>query len=55
MPWDDNGFGLDSTYIKEPPYEGYEPGDPIDSTGQYDPWGFDFNGIHKDTGTGFNP
>jgi hypothetical protein len=55
LPWDENGFGPDSAYIKQPPYDGYEPGDPIDSTGQYDPWGFDANGIHKDTQTEFNP
>jgi hypothetical protein len=55
LPWNDNGFGSDCTYIKFPPYEGYEPGDLIDSTGQLDPWGFDANGIHWETQTTQNP
>lgn len=55
LPWDENGFGPDSTYVKVPPYEGYEPGDLIDTTGTYDPWGFDANGIHIETGTTTNP
>jgi len=55
LPWDENGFGPDDTYVKQPPYPGYQPGFPYDSTGQYDPNGFDVNGVHALTGTMFNP
>jgi hypothetical protein len=51
--WDPNGFGQDGQYIKQPPYEGYELGDPYDPN--YDPCGFDANGIHKQTLTMYNP
>ena len=51
LPWDENGFGPDSLYAKQPPYEGYQQGDPIDTTGQYDPWGFDSEGNHMSGGT----
>ena len=46
LPWDENGFGPDSLYAKAPPYPGYETGDLIDTSGMYDPWGFDFEGNH---------
>ena len=55
LPWDENGFGPDGSYVKEPPYPGYQSGDPIDTTGTYDPWGFDANGIHWETQTTINP
>lgn len=47
-----NGFNSDGQYIEEPPYEGWQPGDPIDPN--YDPNGFDANGYHIGTGTQFN-
>ncbi len=52
LPWDTYGFGPDSTYIKEPPYPGYEDGDPYDE--HYDPNGYDANGINAVTGTIYN-
>lgn len=55
LPWDEYGFGPDGTYDKQPPYPGYQPGMPFDSTGQYDPNGFDKNGIHAQTGNQYNP
>ncbi len=55
LPWDENGFGPNRTYVKQPPYPGYQAGFPYDSTGQYDPNGFDVDGFHAITGTMFNP
>ncbi|MEP6647305.1 MAG: hypothetical protein ABJC12_09445, partial [Saprospiraceae bacterium] len=52
LPWDTYGFGSDSTYIKEPPYGGYQEGDPYDE--HYDPNGFDVNGINAVTHTIYN-
>lgn len=52
LPWDPHGFGQDSLYSKEPPYPGYEEGDPFDP--KYDPNGFGFDGIHAVTGTIYN-
>lgn len=54
LPWDEYGFGPNGTYDREPPYPGYQPGMPFDSTGQYDPNGFDKDGIHVN-GTPYNP
>lgn len=51
--WDPNGFGQNGQYIKEPPYEGYSEGDPYDPN--YDPCGFDANGIHRETINLCNP
>jgi hypothetical protein len=51
--WDPNGFGQDGQYSKEPPYEGYHEGDPFDP--DYDPCGFDVNGIHIETDSLCNP
>lgn len=52
LPWDERGFGADSTYNKVPPYEGYEEGDPYDPS--YDPNGFGYDSIHVITGTIYN-
>lgn len=51
LPWDTYGFGQDSTYKREPPYPGYEEGDPFDA--HYDPNCFDYFGIHVN-GTPYN-
>lgn len=40
-------------YTKNPPYPGYQVGMPFDN--KYDPWGFDCNGTHRETGTKTNP
>lgn len=53
QPWDPFGFGQNDLYIKEPPYEGWQPGMPSDSI--LDPNGFDANGIHFETQTEFGP
>ncbi|HZV70542.1 MAG TPA: hypothetical protein VFG10_13400 [Saprospiraceae bacterium] len=50
--WDPNGFCQNGQYCKEPPYQGYEEGDPFDP--DYDPCGFNAQGIHRETGTKFN-
>ncbi|MDO8336427.1 MAG: hypothetical protein Q7T74_06640 [Candidatus Saccharibacteria bacterium] len=55
FPWDPKGFGPTGLYVKQPPYPGYQPGMPFDTTGVYDPNGFDVDGIHAITGTQFNP
>jgi len=55
LPWDEYGFGPDGAYDKQPPYPGYQPGMPFDSTGEYNPNGFDKNGIHAQTGNQYNP
>lgn len=52
--WNPQGFGPDSLYIKEPPYDGYSDGAPFDSSGLYDPWGFDANCQNVNTGTEFD-
>ncbi len=52
LPWDTHGFGQDSLYSKVPPYPGYDEGDPYDPN--YDPNGFNFEGIHAVTGTLYN-
>ena len=53
LPYDPNGFDVNGTYVLQPPYPGYEEGDPIDNS--YDPNGFDAGGIHIETGTIYNP
>lgn len=55
LPWDPYGFGPNGTYIRQPPYEGYVPGFPMDTTLIYDPNGFDSAGVNAITGTLFNP
>jgi hypothetical protein len=55
LPWDPNGFGPTGLYVKQPPYPGYQPGFPYDTTQIFDPNGFNVNGIHALTGTEFNP
>ncbi|MCB9297248.1 MAG: fibronectin type III domain-containing protein [Lewinellaceae bacterium] len=52
QPWDENGFGANGQYVQQPPYPGWSPGDPYDSS--YDPNGFDSDGIHTITGTEYN-
>lgn len=54
LPWNPQGFGADSQYIKQPPYDGYVPGAPFDTSGVYDPWGFDANCQNISTGTEFD-
>ena len=49
----DSGFDADGKFVKQPPYEGYKPGDAFDPT--RDPNGFDKDGIHVETGTIYNP
>lgn len=44
LPWDEYGFGSDGTYDKVPPYPGYQPGGVVDTSGMFDPWGFDSEG-----------
>jgi hypothetical protein len=51
--WDPNGFGKDGQYIKMPPYDGYQEGDPYDPN--FDPCGFDVNGYYLDSGEKCNP
>jgi|GEM_PF-3420479 len=46
------GFDENGLYVIDPPYEGYEPPMPFDP--QYDPNGFNSDGIHVNTGTEFN-
>ncbi len=46
------GFNEDGEYIEQPPYDGWQPGDPIDPN--YDPNGFDANGYNFATGTKYN-
>ncbi len=53
LPYDPNGFDVNGNYVLQPPYPGYEEGDPIDPN--YDPNGFDASGIHIETGTIYNP
>src|SRR5690606_23531880 len=48
-----NGFDVNGQYIKDPPYPGYKEGDPYDPN--FDPCGFQANGIHRETGTLYNP
>lgn len=55
LPWDPYGFGPDGKYVKQPPYPGWQPGFPLDTTGTYDPNGFDKDGINVQTGTHYNP
>lgn len=40
-------------YTKSPPYPGYQVGMPFDD--KYDPWGFDCEGKHRETGNKTNP
>jgi hypothetical protein len=54
LPWDEHGFGPNGTYDQEPPYPGYQPGGPIDTSGIWDPWGFDADGNSIETGTNVN-
>lgn len=53
LPWDERGFGPDGTYDRQPPYPGYQPGAPYDTTRMYDPNGFNAEGIHAN-GTPYN-
>jgi hypothetical protein len=46
------GFNSSGEYILQPPYENWQPGDPVDPN--YDPNGFDANGYHIGTGTKVN-
>ncbi len=55
LPYDQNGFDQNGKYSRVPPYEGYEPGDPIDTSRTYDPMGYDKDGNHFETGTNKNP
>jgi len=55
LPWDTYGFGQNGKYIKMPPYPGYLPGFPMDTTLTYDPNGFNAQGINAITQTAFNP
>ena len=50
-----NSFGFDSSglYQKIPPYPGWEEGMPFNPN--FDPNGFNANGIHVETGTIYNP
>jgi len=52
LPYDPFGFGPAGEYIIEPPYVGYEEGDPYDAN--FDPNGFDANGNYLGTDTPFN-
>ena len=47
------GFDINGKYKKSPPYDGYETDDPYDEN--YDPNGFDANGINKFTGSKYGP
>lgn len=49
---DEHGFDVDGEYTKEPPYPGYQPGDPY--TPDYDPNGFDADGNHVVTKGKYN-
>jgi Fibronectin type III domain len=51
LPWDENGFGPNGQYTKDPPYLGYLSGDNYDPN--YNPQGFDANGKNKN-GTLYN-
>ena len=53
QPFSPNGFNDDDQYVLHPPYSGWSPTDSIDTN--YDPNGFDADGIHIETGTTFNP
>lgn len=46
------GFNEHGEYVLQPPYDGWQPGDPVNPN--YDPNGFDANGYHIGTGTQFN-
>lgn len=52
-PWDPRGFGQNGQYSIVPPYPGYQDGDPFDPN--YDPCGFDVEGIHFETDSIYNP
>lgn len=45
LKWDENGFGTTGQYIKSPPYDNYQTGDPYDPN--YDPRGFKADGTNK--------
>lgn len=49
QPINQLGFNAAGKFARFPPYIGYLQGDPVDSSFTYDPWGFDNQGIHKDT------
>jgi hypothetical protein len=53
LPWDERGFGQNGTYDRQPPYPGYQPGAPYDTTRIYDPNGFNAEGMHAN-GTLYN-
>lgn len=52
LPQDEHGFDVNGEYTKEPPYPGYQPGDPY--TPDYDPNGFDADGNHVVTKSKYN-
>jgi hypothetical protein len=52
LPWDEFGFNQNGQYVKVPPYEGWQDGDPYDPA--TDPYGFDTSGINVVTGTLYN-
>lgn len=52
LPYDENGFNQQGQYTIQPPYPGYQEGDPYDPN--YDPNGFDNDGNHVSTGTPYN-
>lgn len=47
------GFDISGKYKKLPPYNGYKEGDPYDDN--FDPNGFDANGINRETGSKYGP
>jgi len=51
-PYNPQGFGPSGQFVKQPPYPGYTEGAPF--TPDYDPNGFDSEGIHVITGTLYN-
>ena len=50
--YDEYGFDAIGSYIAQPPYPGYQDGDPYDP--EFDPQGFNHMGIHTVTGTPFD-
>ncbi len=52
LPQDKYGFDKNGKYSNDPPYPGYQPGDPYSP--DFDPNGFDANGNHAVTKTKYN-
>jgi len=52
LRYDEHGFDVNSDYTKDPPYPGYQSGDPY--TPDYDPNGFDADGNHVVTQSKYN-